>query len=80
MVDTSDEWIQSRTGIKERRWIDPESGETTSSMAAKASEIAIERAGLTKNDIDFIILLVGLIDKFKKAAGQYEGDNVGSFK
>lgn len=54
-METSDEWIQERTGIEERRWIDPATGENTSSMGAKASKIAIERAGLTKDDIDFII-------------------------
>ncbi|CAA0159174.1 3-oxoacyl-(acyl-carrier-protein) synthase 3 [Tenacibaculum maritimum] len=55
-MDTSDEWIQERTGIKERRWIDPKtSDDTTSVMGAKAAKIAIERAGLTKDDIDFII-------------------------
>jgi 3-oxoacyl-[acyl-carrier-protein] synthase-3 len=54
-METSDEWIQERTGIKERRWIDPKTGETTSTMGAKAAEIAIERAGLTKDDIDFIV-------------------------
>ena len=54
-METSDEWIQERTGIKERRWIDPATGETTSTMAVKASKTAIERAGLTKDDIDFIV-------------------------
>ena len=54
-METSDEWIQERTGIKERRWIDPKSGDTTAVMGAKASRIAIERAGLTKDDIDFIV-------------------------
>lgn len=55
-MDTSDEWIQERTGIKERRWIDPKtSDDNTSSMGAKAAKIAIERAGLNKDDIDFII-------------------------
>lgn len=54
-MDTNDEWIQERTGIKERRWIDPKTGDTTTTMAVKASKIAIERAGLTKDDIDFII-------------------------
>lgn len=54
-METSDEWIQERTGIKERRWIDPKTGETTSTMGAKAAKIAIERAGLTKDDIDFIV-------------------------
>ncbi len=54
-MDTSDEWIQERTGIQERRWIDPKSGDTTAVMGAKAARIAIERAGLTKDDIDFIV-------------------------
>ena len=54
-METSDEWIQERTGIKERRWIDPATEDTTAVMGAKASRIAIERAGLTKDDIDFIV-------------------------
>lgn len=54
-MDTNDEWIQERTGIQERRWIDPKTGDTTSVMGVKAAKIAIERSGLTKDDIDFII-------------------------
>ena len=55
-METSDEWIQERTGIKERRWIDPKtSDDTTSIMGAKAAQLAMERAGVTKDDIDFII-------------------------
>lgn len=53
MVDTSDEWIFKRTGIKERR-IAAEN-ETTSDMGTKAAEIAIERSGLEKSEIDMII-------------------------
>ena len=55
IMDTSDEWIQERTGIKERRWIAEGSDETSATMGAKAAKIAIERAGLTKDDIDFIV-------------------------
>jgi len=54
-LDTSDEWIQERTGIQERRWVDPKTDDTTAVMGAKAARIAIERAGLTKDDIDFIV-------------------------
>ena len=54
-METSDEWIQERTGIKERRWIDPKTEDTTAVMGAKASRVAIERAGLTKDEIDFIV-------------------------
>lgn len=53
-METSDEWIQERTGIKERRYAD-RLEETTTSMAVEASKIAIERAGTTASDIDFII-------------------------
>src|SRR3990170_4593284 len=53
-MDTSDEWIQERTGIKERRFAD-RIGETTTTMGVEAAKIAIERAGLTAQDIDFII-------------------------
>lgn len=55
MMDTSDEWIQERTGIQERRWIVEGSEDTSAVMGAKAARIAIERAGLTAKDIDFIV-------------------------
>ncbi len=55
LMDTNDAWIQERTGIKERRWIKEGSGDTTATMGVKAAKIAIERAGLEKDDIDFII-------------------------
>jgi 3-oxoacyl-[acyl-carrier-protein] synthase III len=53
-MDTSDEWIQERTGIKERRYADRK-GETTTTMGVEAATIAIERAGITPQDVDFII-------------------------
>lgn len=53
-MDTSDEWIQERTGIKERRYADRK-GETTTTMGVEAAKIAIERASITPQDIDFII-------------------------
>ena len=55
LMDTNDEWIQERTGIKERRWVEKGSGETTASMGVEAAKIAIERSGLDKDDIDFIV-------------------------
>ncbi|WP_242157894.1 3-oxoacyl-ACP synthase III family protein [Aestuariivivens sediminis] len=55
MMDTTDEWIQERTGIIERRWIVEGSEDTSATMGAKAAKIAIERSGLTKDDIDFIV-------------------------
>ncbi len=54
LMDTNDEWIQERTGIKERRHVStPE--DTTTSMGVKAAEIALERSKVAKEDIDFII-------------------------
>ena len=53
-MDTSDEWIQERTGIKERRFAH-RTKETTTTMGVEASKKAIERAGITPQDIDFII-------------------------
>jgi len=53
MMDTSDEWIQQRTGIVERRWVSPET--STSDLALNASLKAIENAKISKNDIDMII-------------------------
>ena len=55
IMETSDKWIQERTGIKERRHIKKGSGDSTSSMGVEAAKIAIERAGLTPKDIDFIL-------------------------
>ncbi len=55
IMDTNDEWIQERTGIQERRHIIKGSGETTTTMAIKASKIAIERSGIAYDDIDFIV-------------------------
>jgi len=53
-MDTSDEWIQERTGIKERRYAH-RTAETTTTMGVEAAKIAIERAGISPQDIDFII-------------------------
>lgn len=54
VMDTSDEWIRERTGIEERRY-GIRNEESSSTMGVKAAEIAIERAGITNADVDFII-------------------------
>lgn len=54
IMNTNDEWIQERTGIQERRHI-IKNEDTTTSMGVKAAKIAIERSGISKDDIDFII-------------------------
>lgn len=53
-METSDEWIRERSGIEERRHATKHK-ETTTTMAAEAAKIAIERAGISKEDVDFII-------------------------
>ena len=54
MVETSDEWIQQRTGIRERHIVDP--GVATSDLAKEAALQAIAQAGITPADIDFIVV------------------------
>ncbi|MEM6831825.1 MAG: beta-ketoacyl-ACP synthase III [Bacteroidota bacterium] len=55
MMDTNDEWITERTGIKERRWIDPKTDDSSSTMGTKAAKMALENAGCSASDVDFII-------------------------
>ncbi len=54
LMDTNDAWVQERTGIQERRHVIRGTDNTTS-MGVKAAKIAIERAGIDKDDIDFIV-------------------------
>ena len=54
LIDTNDEWIQERTGIQERRHI-IRGQDTTTSMGVKAAKIAIERSGISNDEIDFIV-------------------------
>src|SRR6266542_6747893 len=54
IVDTSDEWITSRTGIRERRIASE--GETTSSMSTRAARVALERARLRPQDVQLIVV------------------------
>lgn len=67
-METSDEWIQERTGIKERRYA-KKHVQTNTSLAAEASKIAIERAGITVNDIDFIVYATLSPDYFFPGCG-----------
>lgn len=53
-IDTSDEWIRQRTGIVERRWMDD--NETTSDLFVRAAKVAMERAGVTPEEIDMIVV------------------------
>jgi 3-oxoacyl-[acyl-carrier-protein] synthase III len=77
MMETNDEWIQERTGIKERRWIKEGSEDTSAVMGAKASRIAIERAGLTTDDIDFIVFATLSPDYYFPGCGVQLQDMLG---
>lgn len=55
IMDTSDAWIQERTGIKERRWVPQGSDDTPSVMGTKAARKAIADAGIEVSDVDFIV-------------------------
>lgn len=68
IMDTTNEWIIERTGINERRWIDP-AKDTVANMAAKASRMALERAGLKETDIDFIVFATITPDYFFPGSG-----------
>ncbi len=68
LMDTSDAWITERTGIKERRFFDPEK-DTVAGMAAQASRMALERASLRTDDIDFIVFATITPDYFFPGSG-----------
>jgi len=68
MIDTSDEWIQERTGIKERRYFDPEK-DTIANMSATACRMALERAKVDVKDVDFLILATITPDYFFPGSG-----------
>ena len=55
IMDTTDEWIQERTGIKERRWVKPGDGQSTFTMGLEAAKKAISNSGIEKEDIDLIV-------------------------
>lgn len=62
MVDTSDEWIVARTGIRERRVVGP--NDSTTSLGAAAARQALDRAGLTADQIDLIVVATCTPDQF----------------
>ena len=77
IMDTNDAWIRERTGIEERRWIPEDSDESTSDMAVKAALIAIEDAGIDKNEIDFIIFATLSPDLYFPGSGVLVQDKLG---
>ncbi len=77
MVDTNDEWITSRTGIKERRILnDPDKG--TSYMAIKAAENLIEKSGVDPAEIDLVLLATVSPDLPVAATAVYVATQIGA--
>ena len=77
IMDTSDEWIQERTGIRERRWVLENSDESTSSMGTEAAKKAIDNAGISHDQIDFIIFATLSPDYFFPGSGVLIQRNLG---
>ncbi|NNE92959.1 MAG: ketoacyl-ACP synthase III [Verrucomicrobiales bacterium] len=78
LVETSDEWITSRTGIKQRRVA--AEGELTSHMAAKAGEKALEQAGIDGADVELIIVSTITPDTLTPATACYVQQHIGALK
>ncbi len=76
MVDTSDEWIRTRTGIRERRLV--EEGETTASMSITAAQEALEVAGLNPTQLDLIIIATATPDYLLPATACLVQDALGA--
>lgn len=74
-MDTSDEWIQQRTGIKERRFARED--EWTSDLGVKAAQKALEKAGLEPKDIDFVIFATLSPDHYFPGCGVAVQDKLG---
>ena len=77
IMDTSDEWIQERTGIRERRWVLENSDESTSSMGTEAAKKAIDNAAISPDQIDFIIFATLSPDYFFPGSGVLIQRNLG---
>jgi len=75
MMDTTEEWIVQRTGIRERRFVDPGTG--ASDLGVEAARVAIERAGLTPKDIQFLIFATLSSDLFIPGAGVFVQEKLG---
>src|SRR6266545_6367919 len=69
IMDTSDEWIRTRTGIQERRWV--REGETGAGLAHAAALRALEAAGLAPGDLDAIVYATSTPDHFAPGNGVF---------
>ena len=75
LMDTTEEWIVQRTGIQERRFVDPGTG--ASDLGVTAARLAIERAGLTPKDIQFLVFATLSPDMFFPGCGVLVQEKMG---
>ncbi len=78
MVETNDEWIVTRTGIKERRILKPEEGEGTSFLAIKAAEDLIRRKNINPREIDLVIVATATPDSMVASTAAFVAAKIGA--
>lgn len=78
MVDTNDEWITTRTGIKERRLLKEAEGQGTSYLAIKAAQNLIEKANLDPKEIDLVIMATATPDMPVASTGVFVASQIGA--
>lgn len=78
MVETNDEWITTRTGIKERRILKPEEGEGTSYLAIKATEDLLRKKAIDPKEIDLILVATATPDMFVASTAALLASSIGA--
>ncbi|MDT7828766.1 beta-ketoacyl-ACP synthase III [Pricia sp. S334] len=78
MVDTNDDWIVSRTGIRERRILKPEEGEGTSYLGIKAAEDLIRKKNIDPKEIDLVIVATATPDSMVASTAAYIASEIGA--
>lgn len=78
IVETNDEWIVSRTGIKERRILKPEEGEGTSFLAIRAAEDLIRKKDINPKEIDLVIVATATPDSLVASTAAFVASEIGA--
>ncbi|MDF4201335.1 ketoacyl-ACP synthase III [Maribacter sp. SA7] len=78
LVETNDEWITTRTGIKERRVLKKEEGEGTSYLAIKAAQDLMEKKGLKASEIDLVIVATATPDSMVASTAAFVASEIGA--
>lgn len=78
IVETNDEWIVSRTGIKERRILKPEEGEGTSFLAIRAAEDLIRKKDINPEEIDLVIVATATPDSMVASTAAFVASEIGA--